>query len=219
MGLKPFGVGRSTMTTVGVLTAAAMCIGPVSFEMKETQRLHSPASCGIVRQSKMMVLRGIRRASRAPAPLFRTKGKDDASRRHCVRCGGLIRRSDAELPNGGSDNPAPGKMPMSGESVRRCPPCATCQRSCRPLRASADAARGASSTSMMPSGFRASKIAINHISFPVMRWNAMIVTEEVERRASLPFGEQPAPRTGESRGCLSPAESIRNQNSRRRARL
>ncbi len=54
-GVKLCGSGRSMIMITGVPTAAAMCAGPVSFEMKTVSRAWAEINCGIVKRSKKIV--------------------------------------------------------------------------------------------------------------------------------------------------------------------
>ena len=106
-------IGRSRMTTTGVPTAAAMCTGPVSFEINSVRRACADTSCGIVSRSKKIVPAGNSCPHlRHHLPLFRTGENDDS---HPVVSHQVIRKLGKvfQRPDAGCVLPAPGKSPTS----------------------------------------------------------------------------------------------------------
>src|SRR5438105_4946220 len=104
--------------TTGVPTAAATCIGPVSFETKRERRAAAAASCGTVRRSRTTAEGGnlgrASRTSRRSSGPAKTTARTESLRSNLHASS--AKRSTGQRRLGW---PAPGKMPTSVESVRR----------------------------------------------------------------------------------------------------
>ena len=108
--------------TTGVPTAAAMCIGPVSFETKTERRAAAAASCGTVSLSRTIVEGGNFGTRLADELTLLGSREENASATESLRSS--IHASSAKRSTGQRRLgwPAPGKMPTSGESPVPPPP-------------------------------------------------------------------------------------------------